>query len=584
VFFINREKIQNKIDKEKTDEEVIEQARLEKFPQKFPKINKTPIISNFVSWLYKEGWLCIIGLIIILTNFYFISTNNLGTLPLQNDEFLTQGAVKYILEGNLKISDLKYGTDNNAAEYFYSRSLPYSLGVSGITFLLGGDVSSIFNLRFFSIILGILTLFLFYLFLRKNLSRIVSLIVIYFFSTSYIFVYHSRSSRMYSLLLLLFVALLYIFYTLHNRINYLWINEINKAYIQKMVLFIRKNYPLISIFILISIVGLRTHYNVAFIVFPVILYTLFYSKSKENRMLSMCFTLIFTSLIITNNYLYEFFPRFYFNQKGNINLVFIEGLFNNYKSGAITLLFFLIPIAVYKYLPKNIKLSYITFSSIYLFLLCFANGTTFHDARYFIFLFPLYTTIIIYGIYLTIKIIATKQHSKMVVAFLLLILSAMLVGRFQVAKTCTYNPIVTCPISDQTRVFNLDRWNYNYDEMYSVIKDNVDLNTLLVSRTLHKFYTNKYGIPEEMQYSLSDILKGSQQIFSGNLSGRKYGIEDLKNKNIIFVVYPNLIYLNNEVKNYNDIYNYLYFYPEKQLLYKSDDSKTLIYKIGEKQI
>ena len=142
--------------------------------------------------------------------------------------------------------------------------------------------------------------------------------------------------------------------------------------------------------------------------------------------------------------------------------------------------------------------------------------------------------------------------------------------KLQIAPFCKDGILTSCPISNENKIFNLDRWNYRYDDIYALINQNLTNNTMLVSRTLHNFYSNKYAISQNQQCKL--ITNYSKQ--------QECEWDKIINKEIIFVVYPQLVYPKFERSELlESIYNYLYFNENRELVYKSYDSKVFIYKI-----
>lgn len=597
LFYSNKKKVEKDLEGEKKREEDIEKKRDKEFDKKFPffawfnfgygigkvweegryflaigKIIASPLVwlarLPYVlgRWVHREGvWHALI-LLLILLNSFFILVNNLDILPLQNDEFLTWDAVKYISSGNFSLTDLKYGSDWSSAEHFYSRGLPYSLGVSSFTYILG-DYNSIFNLRIFSVILGIFSLIFFYLFCRLHLQKTLSLIALYFFSIFYLFVYHSRVSRFYSLLLLLFIIISYLFMLFYkNSYAYLKNKEIN---LKRLLL---SNKIIIPISIFLFFIGLKTHYNLFFIIFPILIFSLIYIKNKFIKWMSiLVLSMIFMAMII-NYYFYNFFPSWYFNSYGSINIHFLEQIYNLFNFPMILLIFFISALIYFKVLPKSIQFSYITFVSIFSFFLFFVNGRAFHDSRYFIFLFPFLMIILIFTIYLIVK---NYTNNKTLSVVILLIMGVLLTNKAQIAFVCKENLFFSCPISDETRIFGLDRWNYGYDKIYSIIKENMNEDTLLVGRSLNPYYREKYGISPEQEYIVSRTAE--------RLRHTNYSLEEIKKKDIILVVYPQIVYTaNNYLQEYEDVWDYLYNNEDKQIIYQSEEGKALIFRIEKK--
>jgi hypothetical protein len=597
LFYFNKGKIEKDLQEEKGEEESIEKKRDEEFDKKFPFLAwfnlkygikearekrryflaMIFVIISPLIWLgrlpyilgrlaYKEGLFYTLILLLIIFNSYFIMVNNLDVLPLQNDEFLTWDAAKYISSGKFSLTDLKYGSDWSTAEHFYSRGLPYSLGVSLFTYIFG-DYNSIFNLRIFSVILGIFSLIFFYLFCRLYLQKTISLIVLYFFSVFYLFVYHSRVSRFYSLLLLLFIIISYLFIKFYkNLVTYLENKEIN---LKRLFL---SNKWIIFILIFLFFVGLKTHYNLFFIVFPILIFSFIYIKNKFIKWIAvLALSIIFIAMII-NCYFYNFFPSWYFNSYGSTNIHFLNHIYNLFNFPMVLLIFFMSSLTYFKILPKNIQFSYITFVSIFSFFLFFVNGRAFHDPRYFIFLFPFLIIILIFTIYLIVK---NYTNNKALLAVIMLIMSILLINKIQIAFVCKENLFFSCPISDETRIFKVDRWNYDYDKIYSIIKENMNEDTLLVGRSLYSYYREKYDISPDQEYIVSKVRE--------RLRHTNYNLEDIKKKEVILLVYPQIVYTaNNYLQEYEDIWNYLYNNEDKQLVYQSEEGKVLIFKIEKK--
>ena len=68
----NRKKVEKEIEEEKDREEKAEQKRKDEFGDKFPKINKIPVLRNLVKWMYKEGWEFSIFIVLLALLFVII--------------------------------------------------------------------------------------------------------------------------------------------------------------------------------------------------------------------------------------------------------------------------------------------------------------------------------------------------------------------------------------------------------------------------------------------------------------------------------------------------------------------------------
>lgn len=180
-FLSNYYKANINIRKENTQE----LERKQKFSFKFPRINKIPVIKTLMKWTYKEGWKYSIGLIVVLTLFIFIrmpymnysfegvphSGKYATHLPQlinmyeNNNPFLSQNP-KYasILNNKLDIIFSNFGT----FPFLEWGFLPFMPLTKFIPLEL--------LIRSLLTVLGVILLFLIYLFFKKVLNKKVALI------------------------------------------------------------------------------------------------------------------------------------------------------------------------------------------------------------------------------------------------------------------------------------------------------------------------------------------------------------------------------------------------------------------------
>lgn len=521
------------------------------------------------------------GLLIalVLLNGFFISYDNLDVLPLQNDEFLSNIAVQYILDGHITFNDLQYGADSNVSEDFYSRALPYSLGAALTVKLLGGDYNDYFNLRFFSVICGTLTILVIYFWLRRHLTRLTLLFTVFSFSVLYIFVYYSRVARMYAFHMLLFFLMVMLFDRLFSRIQrdertrYVNIRDT----VRYFVLYIRKNLLLILLFLAVFAVDLKVHYTSIFILPIIFGYMLMHVRSHRQLFYPVILVVIMIMAFIVLFFSgFHFIGDWYFNSRQLVHWKFLDYNFAYLRGGFLTLPLFLFPLFFFTRLPSAIKMSYAAFFTILPMYIYLFNGNMFGDPRYMMFLYPFYLITVVYAIYLITTALFNRDNKHYwfaVPAFAALFI--ILVAPLNVSGLCQDNVLFACPISHQSRIFTLDRWNYNHDEYFRIIKENTTSDTVIASRTIYDFYVNKYQLGTEI-FKLSNLTKGYVD------KGRKYTISELEEKEVILVVYPHLSYYANLTEPYNDVYNYLLRERQDKIeLYRSAEDKVIIYKYGK---
>jgi hypothetical protein len=180
TFWRNRERVEKEIEEEKNEEEKAEHKRKVEFSDKFPKINKIPILKNFVKWMYKEGWSFSIPLVLIVIIFIAIKIG----IPI-----IFTGS--YIDEYYHILSGIEFFKSGHFAEFYsgelYNRGAYISVLV-GIFFKLFGQ--TIFVAKMVPASIGIINFFLLYKIARHvfiNKKYILLLMATYTFIPWFIF-------------------------------------------------------------------------------------------------------------------------------------------------------------------------------------------------------------------------------------------------------------------------------------------------------------------------------------------------------------------------------------------------------------
>ena len=431
--------------------------------------------------------------------------------------------------------------------------MPFSLGTAFFSFFVG-DYSP-FSLRLFSVFVGTLTIILFYIFLKFfRVNKIIRLLSTYAFSVFYLFVYYSRVSRMYSLLVFVFILSLILFLKIIERIKYSP---------NSLIFDIKKNFLIILSFVALSIIGLKIHLNFLFffiIAFFIIVYEQIFFK-KLRSISYILTTLLIISILLEYFNIISLIPSWYFNINHVINYQFItySYQFLNANKFIFILIFSSIPLFFMSKTDYLYKISLISYSSVILFFTFLVNGTQFHDPRYMIFIYEFIFFISIYTISIFFKLINIKKIIKII---LILAFTVILIVPLQVSNICVESSITTCPISHESKIWYLDRWNYNYDEIYAFIKLNITDKDILIGNAFYPYYLEKYNITNSV-YQLAN----SPQM----------NILTIKNRDLIFVEHPQLIFRTPEIEENQKIYLSL-IKSNKKLIYHSEDNKTLIYR------
>jgi hypothetical protein len=155
----------------------------------------------------------------------------------------------------------------------------------------------------------------------------------------------------------------------------------------------------------------------------------------------------------------------------------------------------------------------------------------------------------------------------------MLLMFVVFILPLQVNGVCYENTLFVCPISDRTKIFTVDRWNYNHDEYFQIVKDNATPETIIASRSIYDFYIEKYELHNNTLMRLSEPTKQYVRDWS------KFSISDLSEKDVILIDYPQIVYYENLNSPYDHIYDYLLNQRKnKTVLYRSSDNKVVVYQ------
>src|SRR3989344_9234979 len=212
TFYANHNGVMDKFQKENDDESELENERKRDFSNNFPTLSKIPLLKIFLKWMYKEGWIYSIGLILTLAVAFFLRIYHVGRLGLTVDE-----SWAYAVGENL----IREGTFVFRDTFSYYRGWPYTLLVA-LSFILFGV--SEFSLRLVSAILGTLTIIPLYALIKKITNKKTALIASIFLAFFTWHIFYSRWGRHYILASFLLVTSFYYTYLYFssNFKQYVW--------------------------------------------------------------------------------------------------------------------------------------------------------------------------------------------------------------------------------------------------------------------------------------------------------------------------------------------------------------------------
>jgi 4-amino-4-deoxy-L-arabinose transferase-like glycosyltransferase len=282
TFWHNRKRIEKETEEEQSKEELAEKKRKEEFPHKYPKINKVPILRNFIRWMYKEGFIYLFGLFLILIMFTAIKA------PYFDVSFTGEHTMKY----NTHVEPAKYMNERNDPLWMQRKYLSDPVNnPQGIfnnfgnpplmewgllaTYKLFPENSLELNTRLFTHFLGIIILILSYLFFKKWFNKKQVLLIVFLLAINPI------------INLLSFVTVLDSWLLIFTLISLIYINQ----YIFK------KNITSLFWAGLFFGIGVSLKMSIFLWLFPIILIILSFNSKNINSFIKNTFIIGFLSLI-----------------------------------------------------------------------------------------------------------------------------------------------------------------------------------------------------------------------------------------------------------------------------------------------
>jgi uncharacterized membrane protein len=203
TFWLHRNKLGLKSDPAEL-ERLEEVERKNDFEEKFPGFNNFPVIGWFGRWMYKEGWVFSVGLILLVLIGGCLRLADLDNPELHHDEFFHSSAAKGYLEtGDFVLWD--YVNDEPGKDY--TRSSGYTWILAQSTRIFGFDE---FGLRVPGAIVGTLTIVVVYFVFKAFASKDVALLAAFIFTFNEIAIYLARFVRGYSMLPFFYLMLAYV--------------------------------------------------------------------------------------------------------------------------------------------------------------------------------------------------------------------------------------------------------------------------------------------------------------------------------------------------------------------------------------
>lgn len=193
ALYVYRDKLKE-IEDDNEEEILKEKKRWENFPKQFPRLNILPIARNTFRWMYAQGWVCFIVLVLIIVMGFCLRMYRLDNRGIYGDEFLTvTAAAGNYFSGTFNQWDWKKQELSNIT---YTRAWPHSWLMAQTYRVFG---ISEWSSRLFSVIFGTLLILFSYivakgLFKCKDTALLFSALI----SLNTLFIEWSRFARMYN--------------------------------------------------------------------------------------------------------------------------------------------------------------------------------------------------------------------------------------------------------------------------------------------------------------------------------------------------------------------------------------------------
>jgi len=211
TLYLYRDRLGDIEEDQKKEQIEEEEKRKEKFAGKFPRINKIPIFRNTVRWMYKEGWIYSIILVIIILWGGFLIFHNLGSVDFYHDEFFHVSVIESLRHGE---GFTKWDFIENKPGDLYNRG--YLTNWFGYQFsrLFGYNE---FSLRLFIAIIGLLNISLVYIIFKKFIGKTPALLTTIGFTFSILALYLTKFLRPYTVFLFFYILSFYLTYNLISQ-------------------------------------------------------------------------------------------------------------------------------------------------------------------------------------------------------------------------------------------------------------------------------------------------------------------------------------------------------------------------------
>ncbi len=488
LLYLNQDRLTRESERQTETEKSTELKRRQEFKNKYPTINKVPLLKNMVRWMYQEGWKYSLGLLAVILLGVVVFSYNIGH-DFREDEYQVVGAAAgYYHTSEYYVWDW---LGQKQGKRLYTRAWPHTWLIAQSFRIFG---ISEWSARIVSVVFGLIFLTSVY-FTSKYFwkDKKLSLLIAFSYALNPAFITIFRYTRMYAVLLPIFLLLFYCLYrgiTESNKIDFKlkWLNQLINKYLDFNWIFLLLALPLLYF-------NYHIHINSLVILPSLLLFAIYLAFSEKNPKYILLTIFGFLSLIIC--YRLGVIDRFsaHLSLMGRVNSIYLNYL-SNFPVGVGLGISYLVLgfISLFVFLKqKNKELAYfyslILFSAI--FFIWFADR--YAGFLYISHIVPI-SILLIFFLYLALLKIFNLKKVKILLSFFLIF--SVLLGF----------------INRVQRLYGTRHGYGNYSEAYQIIIDNYNPE----KEVLFGQYARAYYLRE-----LGDDLKGISL-----LKNRQYKFED----------------------------------------------------------
>jgi hypothetical protein len=441
TFYSYAESIGKKIENTNEKEKELGVKRYNEFESKFPKINKMPVLGNFLKWIYKEGWVYSLGLLLIIIIFIFLRIYSLDYID-SSDNY-----------NDIAIKAL-YQNDNSCYDYssISTKLMLLSVGVFGFNAMA---------LKLPFIFYSLITIIFIY-FIARFLNKPTALLSAFLFAISPWSIILSKVTRDYSFDCMLGSIVLFMSLWIYTKFKEK-ISLKNKIY--NII-----NLLLVIIFVyLLSLFNRRPH-SLIVLIFPTILGVFmvynflkdyFKIKFGSIRRLRIFYFSIISLFFIGGTY---FINRWPFTKGYSFNIFYFDVFFNpliaspwhwfhnNLLTSIFIVFLFLVPALFIFNSQRNKSITSALYSiflfGLFIYLFKYSSHLDYTPTRYIYFLFPVFVIIFSLSIF---YIINYYKHLNILNLFVSIIILFLLLFNF----TSFYYSIDPIKAYDSEKISNL---------------------------------------------------------------------------------------------------------------------------------